>query len=64
MIILLAIVQVIGIIFKIWSYVNTSLEVIFISLNLFLTWKMIRYFRVFDFNETKKILKWTYVITI
>jgi len=32
-------------------------------LNLYLTTKIVKYFKIFGFNEKKKILKWTYILT-
>ncbi|CAI2374014.1 unnamed protein product [Moneuplotes crassus] len=63
MVALVAISQSLGIILDIHTYINTSLEVIFVVINLYLTWKIVKYFTIFDFNETKAICKWVLILT-
>lgn len=58
----LLIIQTLGLYFKIWVYVNVILEIIFVILNTFITYKIIKSFQVFEFHETKSTLRWIYVI--
>lgn len=60
----LIILQILGIIFHVWVYINIILEVLFIYSNIHITHKIVRSFRIFEFRETKSTLIWVYLITV
>lgn len=43
---------------------NAILDLILIILNIIITYKIIRSFRIFDFHQAKAILRWIYLITV
>lgn len=57
----LIVVQTLGIIFSVFTYVNICLEFIFIFLNLVITYKIVKSFQIFEFGEVKGLLIWIYV---
>lgn len=60
----LVVVQTIGIILEIFNYVHFTVEIVALLLNFIVTYKIIRSFKIFEYREVKKTIKWVYAISM